>query len=112
MVAKEGGVGCVMLGIEGSAPSKKDFLGGAHGLDGVPHVQSAFGKCKWSRYNATQHGVPADYGGMRVNIDRRRLKQVIELLESANVGKSTAERRGTTSVATSASRGSAERHRP
>lgn len=80
-------MGAVLLGIEASAPLKKDLLGGVHGADASSNPFSAFGKHKWERYNATRHGVPAGLGGIRINVDERRLRQLMLVLENTALWK-------------------------
>lgn len=62
----------LLMGIEGSAPLKDDLFGSSHGVDAKSKDRSAFGKPKWRSYGKGGQEVPADLGGMRVNINKQQ----------------------------------------
>merc|ERR1711920_1175908 len=67
----------LLLGVESSAPLKRDLFGTAHNPDGKSKDTSAFGKRKWRDFRRGGQGVPADVGGIHLNVS----KQQFELLQ-------------------------------
>lgn len=71
----------LLLGIECSAPLKEDCFGNAHGVDAKSKEVSAFGKRKWRDYRGEDEDVPANLGGVVVNIDIAKFKKLHLLCE-------------------------------
>lgn len=72
-------VSSVLLGLEGAAPNFKSPFGGSHDASGEPNKVSALGGRKWRAYrqnNARQ--IPADEGGMRIQLTRRMMSELID----------------------------------
>jgi hypothetical protein len=80
-------VGSILLGVERSAPLKKDLLGGYHSPDCSQGALSAFGKRKWRDYWQSQHALPADIGGMHVYLNKKTLKHFERFLQNVQLSK-------------------------
>jgi len=68
------GLGAILIGIEGSAPMKQNFFGAKHTAEATSNRLSAFGKRKWRDYRATGQGVPAEMGGLIVDVTPEKLE--------------------------------------
>jgi len=77
----------VLVGIEGAAPHKENCFGRKHGIHGVSSDSSSFGTRKWRDYRKGGQEVPADIGGMRVNIDQRAFDDFTFLIQNLDLSK-------------------------
>lgn len=82
-------IGSLLFGLERSAPLKKDLFGGTHSPNSVSKDLSALGKRKWRDYRPCGQPVPADVGGMRVNINRDGLNDLVEVFSNVSLCKPT-----------------------
>lgn len=76
----------VLLGLEGTAPQMKSPFGVEHDGSGASAPISALGNCKWKLYrqnNALQ--VPADHGGLRMNITRKMFDELRRTCEKMDL---------------------------
>lgn len=80
----------VMIGIENSAPHKESFFTSKHGVSGVSKDVSAFGMRKWRDYRRGGQEVPADIGGMRMQIDQQAFQDLISLFKEAPLSRPSA----------------------
>lgn len=69
IIRETGHLNALLIGIEGSAPLKENLFGHKHGSTASSKDVSAFGKRKWRDYRSGGQEVPADFGGIHVNIN-------------------------------------------
>jgi len=78
-------ISTVLIGIEGSAPGKRNFFSKRHGVRAKSQELSAFGKRKWRDYRAGGQEVPADIGGMHMSVDKEAFKVLQEAIAKQNL---------------------------
>jgi CRP-like cAMP-binding protein len=79
--AQHTGLSALLIGIEGSAPMKQNFFGMKHTVEATSNRLSAFGKRKWRDYRATGQGVPAEMGGVLMDVTTDKLSQCEFVIE-------------------------------
>jgi len=77
----------ILLGIENSAPHKESFFGGKHTAAAKNQETSPFGTRKWRDYRKGGQEVPADVGGMHVNIDTTAFNALQRLCKKVELSK-------------------------
>jgi hypothetical protein len=75
----------ILIGVEGSAPQKANLFGHKHTAEGHSNELSAFGKRKWRDYRATGQGIPADMGGIRVQVNAGKMAHCERVLDKMPV---------------------------
>jgi len=87
VASKTSHVNALLLGIECSAPMKEDFFGSTHLPNAKSKSFSAFGKRKWRDFRKGGQEVPADLGGIRMNMCQETFQSVQTLCEALKLCK-------------------------
>jgi hypothetical protein len=85
IVRELGRLSALLIGIEGSAPHKENLFGGKHTAAAASADLTPWGGRKWRDYRSAGQEVPADLGGMRVDIDEAGFRNWTSLCEKANL---------------------------
>ena len=70
---------------------KQSFFGQKHTHEATSNRFSAFGKRKWRDYRATRQGVPAEMGGVLVDVTSEKLAQLERVIKMMACSKPSDE---------------------